>query len=220
MDILKNLNILLLEDNKEFAKNTIEFLELYFNKIFHSISINGALKLYDKNSIDIIISDIKVADGNGLDFITVIRDKNKEIPIVILSAHKDEDFLFKAIPLNICSYELKPIQYNDFLSLLTSLSSKFNKNITIFVYKNLVYNFKTKLLLVDNKIVKLTRNEVLFIELLICNQIVTNDMIQEYVYKEKMMSDSSIKNLILRLRKKVNTELIYTITGIGYKIVY
>jgi len=220
MENLKKLNILLLEDNEEFAKNTIEFLHIYFKDVFHSTTIKGALELYDDYHVDIIISDIKVTDGNGLDFIKAIRDKDKIIPIVILSAYKDEDFLFQAIPLNICSYEVKPLSYNRLLLLLKLLSSKFDTNEDSFIYKNLTYDFKTKTLFIDNYSVYLTKNEILFIELLITNKnnIVSYDMIQRDVYREKIMSDSSVKNLLLRVRKKLPTDFITSITGIGYKL--
>ena len=220
MKNLKNLNILLLEDNEEFAQNMIEFLQIYFQDIFHSNSIKGALALYDDYHIDIIISDIKVSDGNGLDFIKAIRDKNQNIPIVVLSAYKDEDFLFKAIPLNICSYEVKPLSYDKLLSLLKLLSSKFYNEENNFTYKNLFYNFKTKILSIDNDVISLTKNEILFVELLILNkdEIISYAMIQRDVYREKIMSDSSIKNLVLRLRKKLPIDFITAVAGVGYKL--
>ena len=46
MDNLKSLNILFLEDNREFAKNTIELLEMFFNEIFHATTVKNSLKLY------------------------------------------------------------------------------------------------------------------------------------------------------------------------------
>ena len=220
MDRLSELNLLFLEDNEEFAKNTIAFLNIYFKKIFHSTSIKGALKIYSEKRIDIIFSDIKVNDGNGLDFIKKIRLFDKEIPIAILSAYKDEDFLFKAIPLNITAYELKPLSYDKFLGLLNTISSTFKEYKNTFVHKNLTYSFKTKILLVNNKEITLTKKEIDFIELLIksSEEIVTNEMIQRDVYEEKVMSDSALKNLLLRLRKKLGAECITTVVGVGYKL--
>jgi len=220
MDRLKTLNILFLEDNEEFAKNTIEFLEIYFNKVLHSNNIKGALCLYDENRTDVIISDIKVSDGNGLNFISAIREKNKEIPIVVLSAHKDEDFLFKAIPLNITSYEMKPLSYNKFLDLLTKISNIFNSQKSIFEYKNLKYSFESKEFFVDNKNIHLTKTQRLFIELLVRNKdkVTTYEMIQVNIWGNKVMSESSIKNLLFRLRQKSSVKFIISVSGIGYKL--
>ena len=220
MDGLKNLNLLFLEDNEEFAKNTIEILEIYFKKVFHSPDIKEALILFNDFKIDVIISDIKVNDGNGLDFIMAVREIDNEIPIIVLSAHKDEEFLFKAIGLNILSYELKPLKYKSLISLFEKISSKFRLNHKVKIGTGLEYDYLSKELYENNKALKLTKREVNFIELLIKNKdkVVSNDMIQKYVWEDKIMSDAAIKNLVLRIRKKVATDFLTTVTSLGYKL--
>ena len=220
MDNLKSLNILFLEDNREFAKNTIDLLKMFFNEIFHATTIKGSLKLYKKNRVDIIISDIKVTDGNGLDFIKSIRETNLDIPIVILSGHKDEDFLLKAIPLNITAYRIKPLSYNDFMSLLKELSLKFDSISKVSITKNIAYCFKEKVLYADEKDIQLTKKEILFMELMLKNldKVVTSDMIQEHVWEEKPMTEASLKNLIFRLRNKTDKKFIITVQSVGYKL--
>lgn len=220
MDQLKNLNLLFLEDNEEFAKNTTEFLNIYFKKAFHCIDIKSAMNIFNEYKIDVIISDVKVESENGLDFISLVREKNANIPIVVLSAYKDEDFLFKAIGLNILSYELKPLRYDDFILLLEKISFKFTRADTVILAKNLSYNFLSKELSLNNNPIQLTKKEILFIELLINNskKITTNEMLQRDIWENKIMSDAGIKNLIFRLRKKVEIDFITSIKGVGYKL--
>ena len=216
---LKNFNILLLEDNVEFAKNTIKLLELYFAKTFHSTTIKDALILFEDNKIDLIISDIKVADGNGLDFITSIREMDTQIPIIVLSAHKNEEFLFKAIPLNILSYELKPLEYKQLLSLLDKISNKLDIKDTI-INENLKYRSDSCTIYKDDKAIPLTKKELLLIQLLQKNKgkIVSKDMIQKYIWEDDVMSEAALKNLIFRVRKKVDLEFIETVTNMGYRL--
>ena len=216
---LKNLNVLLLEDNIEFAQNTIKLLKLYFAKTIHSTTIKDALILFEDNKIDLIISDIKVADGNGLDFITSIREIDSQIPIVVLSAYKNEEFLFKAIPLNILSYELKPLEYKQLLSLLDKISDKFEVDYTV-INEKLKYKSDTCTIYKDDEAIPLTKKELLLIELLEKNKgkIVSKDMVQKYVWEDDIMSESALKNLIFRLRKKVDLEFIETVTNMGYRL--
>ena len=220
MDNLKSLNVLFLEDNQEFANNTIELLNMFFNKIYHAPSIKKSLALYKSNEIDIIISDVKVKDGNGLDFIKAIRKINTDIPIVVLSAHKDEDFLLKAIPLNITAYELKPLSYNNFLLLLNKLALKFKSEDEISITDDIIYNFKEKILCINDIDVTLTKKEIIFMELMIDNidKIVTTDMIQEHVWGNKPMTEAGLKNLIFRLRNKTFKKFIITIQSVGFKL--
>ncbi len=220
MDNLKSLSVLFLEDNIEFAKNTVELLEMFFYKIFHASSIKSSLELYKENHIDLIISDIKVDDGNGLDFIRSIRNMNLLIPIIVLSAHKDEDFLLKAIPLNITSYELKPLNYNTFVELLKRISSKFKDVHEIFITNNVIYNFEEKALYFDKINIPLTKKEILFMELMINNmdKLVTEKMIQTQVWGKHKMSEAALKNLIFRLRQKTDKDFIKRVQSIGYKL--
>jgi len=220
MDGLKKFNVLFLEDNIGFAKNTIELLDIYFNEIFHSQTINKAIEIFNKNSIDIIISDIKVKNGNGLEFIQNIREKNKNIPIIILTSFKDEEFLLQAIPLNISSYQMKPLSYENFINMLQVLSQKLKFKQTIYISNNLEFNIYTKELYENKQHINLTKKESLFMELLCKNKqiTITYEMIQNNIWNEKTMSNSAMKNFILRLRKKTNKDFIKTVQGIGYKL--
>ena len=221
MDRLNKLNLLFLEDNEEFAKNTTTFLNLYFKKVVHKTTREDALHHFNENRVDVIITDIKVEDGNGLDFIIDVRLVDKSIPIVVLSAHKDENFLLKAIPLGILSYELKPINYENFLTLLNKIALIFIPMDIVEIFENIKYYAKSRKLKENEEVISLTKKEALFIELLIKNAetITTNEMIQKDVWEEKLMSSAAIKNFIFRLRKKVSIDFITTYQGVGYKLI-
>jgi len=223
MDKLKELNLLLLEDNLEFAKNTIDTLKIYFKKVTHAVGVQDALAIFENSRIDLIISDIKVKDGNGLDFISLIREIDKQIPIIVLSAHKDEEFLFKAISLNILSYELKPLSYKSLNKLLENINLYFTKNNTkVIIGKELYYNYKSKELQESGKNIKLTKKEILFLELLLKNHnnILTDELIQKNIWEDQIMGEGALKNFIFRFRKKVKEDFLTTVTNVGYKLSY
>ena len=221
MDRLKKANLLFLEDNEEFAKNTIQLLNLYFKKVYHTDSIKSAFKIMDDYKIDFIISDIKLKDGNGLDFIKTLRDTNDFTPTIVLSSYKDEKLLLQAIPLHVEAYELKPLSYEKFKNIIAKIAKILEpKNIYI-INNELTYNTKSKEIIYKSQNIKLTKKEISFVEYLIKKspEIVTQDMIQVNVWESKIMSNSAIKNLILRLRKKVPTKFIINIGGVGYKLI-
>ena len=216
---LKSVNVLFLEDNEVFAQNTIKTLDIYFNEIIHCISIQSAIKLFNEEDIGIIISDLKVSDGNALEFIEYVRSKNTNIPIIILSAHKDEKFLFKAIPLAITSYELKPLNFDNFTQILEKCSIQLNKN-KVHIKDSIFYDLQQRILIKDNLEIKLTKNESIFIELLIDNRshLVTRETINETIWENKSVTQSALKNLLLRLRKKVSKDLFTSIQNLGYQL--
>lgn len=220
MDRLAYLNLLFLEDNEEFASNTAEFLDIYFKNVYCCKDTKEALLKFNENRIDVIISDVKVKDKNGLDFIKDIREFDKECIIVVLSAFKDEEYLLKAIGLNLISYEIKPLRYNDFIKLLQKISSAASKDKKVAIHDNLEYDFNKKILFYKNKEVKLTKKEMLFIELLIKEQdkYVSYERVQRDVWENRVMSDAAVKNMVFRLRKKTGVDFISTTQGVGYTL--
>ncbi len=220
MNTLKKLTILLLEDNLEFAESFCETLKLEFKEVLHAKNLKKAFNLYHNNSIDIIISDIKIADENGLEFIQKVRETDKDTPVIILSAHKDENFLFQAIGLNILSYELKPLNYVNFTKLLQLIQNKFEFTHNYNFNNDLLYNSLSKEITYKNETIPLTKKEILFLELLLQNtqKLITQEEIQTYVWKEQDMSESALKNFLMRFRKKIPTNLVTTINGLGYKL--
>ncbi len=220
MDGLKELQLLFLEDNEEFAFNTAKLLNLYFKKVFNCKTIKEALLTYKENRIDVIIADIKIENKNGLEFIQEVRKSDNKCIIAVLSAYKDEEYLLKAIPLNLISYELKPIRYDDLILLLKKISSKLPQLENVALRENLIYNFLTKELLLGDRVIDLTKKEALFIELLIKEnpKPINSERVQRDIWESRIMSDVAIKNMIFRLRKKVGIDFISTLQGVGYKL--
>ena len=220
MDRLKNKNLLFLEDNEEFAKNTIEFLNIFFKKIYYSSNIKNAFRFISDNKIDCMIVDVRLEGANGLDFIKKLREDGNTTPAIVLSAYKDEELLLKAIPLNILSYEMKPIKYDAFIKLLEKISHVLKTKDFYKITDKITYDYKSKQILDASNKVSLTKKEIIFLEFMIKKspEIITYEMLQINVYEEEFMSLSAIKNLILRLRRKVSHKFIKSIGGVGYKL--
>jgi len=220
MNSLKNLTVLFLEDNQVFAEHTIYFLELYVKKVIHCVSMEDALTVFKEEKIDIIISDLKVQDGLALSFIEEVRSMDKEILIIVLSAHKDEEFLFKAIPLGLTSYEIKPINFTDFKILLNKCARSIDNESLVFIKDDISYDYNKKSIYKNGLEVLLSKKESLFIELLIKNKnsVISKYDINNYIWENEFMSESALKNFLLRVRKKLGKEFFYTIQNIGYRL--
>ena len=61
---------------------------------------------------------------NGLEMIEKIRDLNKEIPILALSAHNETNYLINCIKLGVDGYLFKPLDYEQFLAVLSKIIEK------------------------------------------------------------------------------------------------
>lgn len=218
---LKDKTILFLEDNVSFAENTTTLLNIFVKNVIHVVTIAEANEILKNHTIDIIISDIKLKNENGIDFISDFRLKNKINPIIIISGHKDEAFLFRSIPLGITAYLLKPIKYEDLIDALERCAEKLQveHRSEKELKEGWVFDSDTKTLRKEGQIYILNKKEALFMGMLSANRdrLITKEMFQRNVWHEDDMSDSAVTNFILRIRRRFGKEFIYTIPDLGYR---
>jgi len=115
VEFTKNLTLLYVEDEKYSREQTISILELFFDKIVIAVDGKEALEKYNQETIDFIITDINMPNINGLKLIEIIRENNKYIPIMIVSAHSDTNFFLESIKLGVDGYLIKPIESEQFI---------------------------------------------------------------------------------------------------------
>ena len=171
--LLKNLTLLLVEDDEELKESIKETLALFFKNVF--VAQNGleALDIYSQNSIDLIITDYVMPIMNGYELCKNIREKNRKIPLVIMSNYSDKEKLLKSISLELTDYVIKPIEYKQLLETLVKMVEKLEReNLLSFTINNdKKYDFFKKEIYdeKENTYIKLTKSEIIILELLINN---------------------------------------------------
>ena len=83
---------------------------------------------------------------------------------------------------------------------------------------NIVWNLTTKELTKNNEEFKLTKNESKLLELLVSNNIMTSEVIQDFVYSDLSYNNKRVNNLVSRLNLKLEVKLVESVYGAGYKI--
>jgi len=222
LNILKNSSILLVDDNKELRIKIKRLLQLYTKNIYEASNGRNAYELYVKNNPSIIITDIDMPIVNGIDLIKKIRQYNTKTPILVISAYTEKEYLMQAIPLLLVDYILKPIKHLDIMNGLKKATKELAKSILlghIILTKSHTYDAKKKCILYKNTEIDLTNKEILLIELLILHRgtVVTKEMFEKEMYIYKEMSESALKNVVFKLRKKIGKDLIKTESN-GYSI--
>ena len=225
--ILKNLNILYIEDEKNIRLNIKKTLELFCENVFDAENILNAKEILTKQRIDIIISDINLPDMSGIDFIKEIRIKDKTIPIILLSAYTEKEFLLEATKLKLVDYLTKPINFKDLNNALQKCVEEIlDSSRYIITFKNNIqYNVSHNCLIDDNKKeeIHLTNKELDLLNFLIKNnnRICSADELKSVIWDDYLeATDSALKNLLNKIRKKIGKESIINISGVGYKLEY
>lgn len=218
----KNIKILYVEDDDIARENGVEYLENYFECIYEASDALSALKLYEKVQPHIIITDIQMPKLNGLEFVQRIRDKDKNVHVIVISAFSDKDYLLKAIELQLVKYLIKPVKEDEFKKALESCiqSIKNDSSNIVHLTDDLIYDTFNQTLVLDNEIIKLRTKEIDFLTLLVKNKnrFVTYSEIENYVWQDSAMSKDALKTLVKNIKTKIPKELIVNLSGTGYKI--
>jgi len=222
-----NLKVLYVEDNKEFVEYVREILENFFSLV--DIAVNGedGLNKYidyfniNDNYYDMVITDICMPRINGLELTKKIYKLNSNQPIIVISAHDESKYLLEFISIGIEHFIVKPFNLDEIVNVLYNSLVKINNTNTELI-NNFVWNPKDIVLLYKNKNIKLTKKEMLFIQILIKNgnSISTIDEILNKLWDDILCETSTetLNPVISRLRKKLPEKLIKSVYGIGYKL--
>jgi DNA-binding response OmpR family regulator len=218
----KNLSILYAEDDDVLRDITEKTLQLIAGKVYSAADGVSALAIYHTHHVDIVILDIHMGAVGGIAVAEEIRKKNASIPIVIVSGSIETDDLLSACKLNLVEYIRKPIEFKTMIDVLFTSLNRLKENGLLLakISNSVVYDYLAKVFIKDGAILSLTKNEINAIELLLSRrgQIIGYETFSHILDEE--MSNGALKNLILRLRKKIgNDGSIRNLSKVGYTLI-
>lgn len=219
----KNLSVLYAEDDIELREITTKTLQLVVGNVFAVVDGTEALSVYENHRIDIVILDIHMGTVSGIDVAKTIRKSNDKIPIVIVSGSIATQDLLEACKLNLIEYIHKPIEFNALVKVLYLAVDRLKSQGMLVAKINdfVSYDYFAKAFIrSEGEITALTKNEIHAIELLLAyrGQVVIYETFSNVLEEE--MSDGALKNLILRIRKKMGDDTnLRNLAKVGYMLV-
>ena len=124
LDVLSNKKVLCVEDEACILNNIMESLELFFGKV---VGVKDGIEALDEaksNLYDVIMLDISIPHMDGLEVVKKIREFDKKVPIIILSAHTEQEYLWRAVELKITRYLAKPYDKNALIKALEDVAKE------------------------------------------------------------------------------------------------
>jgi len=121
----KELNLLYVEDEPSIREQLKMLLGDFFKTLYVGENGNEGLNLYKehKDEIDLIITDIKMPEMNGLDMARAIRELDKNVHIIVVTAYNDLEFFSQAIDVGVDGFIIKPIKGAQLMDILYKSSS-------------------------------------------------------------------------------------------------
>lgn len=210
------MKILLVEDNKSISDN----LKYTFNMNNIDLDVTNNIKstkdYLEYNKPSLIILDVTLPDGNGFDLYKSKLSK-MNIPVIFLTACDTEENIVEVLNMGASDYITKPFRPLELIVRINKILHK--KTIKI---KDITIDMNKMIVTKNNEIINLTTLEYKILNLLIenINKVVTRDRIIDSIWEwtGNDVNDNTITVYMKRIREKLNSDIIVTIKGIGYRI--
>jgi len=221
------MKILIIEDEIELLIAISNYLtkENFICELAEKFS-----KAYEKITIyeyDIILLDITLPDGNGLDLLKTIKKHNLKAGVIILSAKNSLDDKIVGLDQGADDYLTKPFQLSELNSRIKALLRRRNfAGSNIVTFNEISINTDSKILTISDQQLTLTKKEYDILLFLIINQnrVLTKEVIAEHLWEDNIdLTDTydfiytHLNNIRKKIKQAGGTDYIKTLYGMGYK---
>lgn len=213
------MHILLVEDSQMVAKGLVYSLSQKGYIVTHKTCAKDTVSFLEDKKVDLVILDVSLPDGNGFS-IYEKEIRNKKIPTIFLTAKDDEDDIVKGLELGADDYITKPFSTKELIARINKVLMR-GKNLVVKV-KDIEFDMDKMLVCKDGIKIDLTSLELKILHLLFSNlnKVVTrNDIIDKiWEWTGNDVNDNTVTVYLKRIREKLESNIIVTIKGIGYRV--
>ena len=210
------MKILLVEDNLNIRESLEYSFKVKNINLVSKSNIKDTLDYLENNKVDLIILDVTLPDGNGFDLYKN-QIKNMEVPVIFLTARDSEEDIVNAWDMGASDYLTKPFRTGELIARINKILNKKTINV-----KNITYDLNKMCVYKDDNVVNLTTLELKILGLLFSNinKVVTRDKIIDSIWEwtGNDVNDNTVTVYMKRIREKLDSDIIITLKGIGYRI--
>jgi DNA-binding response OmpR family regulator len=224
---LAEMKILIIEDEKELVAAVKNFLEpegFLCETAFSYFEAEDSLSVFN---YDIIILDLTLPGGNGLDLIKLIKDRNRQAGLLIISAKNSLDDKIKGLDMGADDYLTKPFHLAELNSRVKSIARRRHfDGANELIFNEIKINTDSNEVFIDGTLLDLTRKEfeILLYFIVNRNKVITRESIAEHVWGDNISyADnydfiySHIKNIRRKIEENNGRNYLHNVYGIGYK---
>ncbi|MQQ09668.1 response regulator [Epibacterium sp. SM1979] len=218
------MKFLLVEDNVELANAVISRIKMDGHVIDHAEKIEDAKLFSDTGEYDLILLDIMLPDGDGRSFLEHHRARNRNTPVIVLTARSEVSDRISLLDLGADDYMTKPFDHAELQARCRAvLRRNHGSSQPVITIGDVRFDPVAGQVLVQGTPVKLRNRELRLFELLINapNQIFSKQKLFDRLFSfDDDVSENAIEVYIGRLRKHLDGSnvTITTLRGLGYRL--
>ena len=221
------MKVLIVEDERRVGQFISRGLEEMAYSTTWVRTCHEARDALADNPYDVIVLDLGLPDGDGLELLREWRSLGFNEPVVILSARDAVQDRIKGLNLGADDYLAKPFSFEELLARIRSLVRRHGgKKATVFEHRGIKMDLLARTVHRNNQKIDLTAREFSLLELFMQNQgrVLTRTMISERIWDTQDDLDANLIDVYMRrLRKKIEASsdapIFKTLRGVGYEMI-
>lgn len=210
--------ILLLEDDITLGNGIKMVLKDAQVILVHTLE--DARKTLKNNEFDLLILDINLPDGSGLDLMKEQKNLSDDTPIILLTANDMEIDIVSGLELGADDYITKPFSLAIFRARVNNQLRRKKPNINkVFQIDDYYFDFDNMIYRKNQKIIELSKTEQKLLRLLVENRghTLTRELLVDKIWGSEYVDENALTVTVKRLRGKIeDNEYLKTVYGIGY----
>lgn len=219
---LKEKTILLVEDEDIIRNNIASMLKHFFKEVYMASDGYEGIDKYEDYLPNIVMTDLKMPIMGGFELIEELKKRSSKAYTIIVSAHTDTELLIEAINNGVDRYIIKPVTEDELFEAFEAYFKKLDETTPKVVDLNETtkIDLDKHLAIINGIEVKLNKKENQLLTLLCVdmNKAVSYEEIEYQIWGSDSMSLSAIRSVVRDLRKKIGSEFVVNVSGIGYRL--
>lgn len=220
---MRTMRILIIEDEKKTARFIQKGLEEAGYVVEAAESASGGLTLSANSEFDLIILDVMLPDGNGIDVARQLRNEGFRGFVLMLTALVGTKDKVRGLDAGADDYLSKPFEFDELLARVRALLRRKEGGNSVLSFDDLQMDLIHRRVKRNGQDISLTQKEFSLLEFFLrnANRPLSRTEIGENVWDVHFDNESNVIDVYVRhLRKKIDqpypSRLIHTLTGFGY----
>jgi Response regulators consisting of a CheY-like receiver domain and a winged-helix DNA-binding domain len=213
------MKVLLVEDDRLLGESLTEYLQSEGFITDWVYDPREVMDLLEVSRYDVIVLDLMMPHIGGEELIKAIREKDKETPILVLTAKQRLEDKRTCFELGADDYLTKPFEMEELSLRLRALYRRKNPQ-DVVVIDEVEVCFSKEMVKVKGKPISLSKKDWLVLKLLVENRgrFVSHEEILNYVWGDEPVGEDVVRARIKNLRKLLPEGFIKTMKGRGYRV--
>ena len=200
--VVRPLRLLVVDDHEVVRQGLVALLDKrdQFQVVAEAGSVAEAVAMVSRHAPDLVIMDVRLPDGSGIEACREIRAEHPDIRVVMLTSYPDEEAVLSAIVAGASGYLLKQVRARDLVAALEAVGRGESLLDPAVTEKVLERIRRTATSPYDDELARLTQQEHRILML------VAEGKTNREIAAEVFLSDKTVKNYVSSILSKLNLQ--------------